>query len=261
MYRARPATAAHLYGPFDRFPLHRSRKLAEAPYEIYKRNHDAVGFERGVITQPSDYGYDNACLFDALARAKGNLRGVISQDPDALTPEEVQRLDELGVRGVRMWDLDRCSAVADRVRQAGWHLEVVVHDDAEFLKWLPHLERLSVDLVFDHMGDPKVDNGIGAPAFDALLASLCRGRTWVKLALPFLFAARPAEDALPFARALLATNADRCVYASGFPYNRSQANPPLPDDGELLDLLADWAPDEAVRVKVLAANPARLYRF
>jgi predicted TIM-barrel fold metal-dependent hydrolase len=33
------------------------------------------------------------------------------------------------------------------------------------------------------------------------------------------------------------------------------------DDGRLMNQLARWAPDEAVRKKILVDNPARLYGF
>jgi predicted TIM-barrel fold metal-dependent hydrolase len=33
----------------------------------------------------------------------------------------------------------------------------------------------------------------------------------------------------------------------------------MPDDGDLLDLLADFAPDPATRDRILVDNPARLY--
>ncbi len=33
------------------------------------------------------------------------------------------------------------------------------------------------------------------------------------------------------------------------------------DDGRTLNLLADWAPDPAIRHKILVDNPARLYDF
>ncbi len=32
-----------------------------------------------------------------------------------------------------------------------------------------------------------------------------------------------------------------------------------PKDAWMLDMLLDWAPDEAARKKILVANPARLY--
>ncbi|MEE9568075.1 MAG: 2-pyrone-4,6-dicarboxylate hydrolase, partial [Candidatus Binatia bacterium] len=34
-----------------------------------------------------------------------------------------------------------------------------------------------------------------------------------------------------------------------------------PNDGDLLDLLSEFAPDESVRHKILVDNPSRLYGF
>jgi predicted TIM-barrel fold metal-dependent hydrolase len=35
----------------------------------------------------------------------------------------------------------------------------------------------------------------------------------------------------------------------------------MPNVGDLLDVLADWAPDPATREAILATNPQRLYGF
>jgi predicted TIM-barrel fold metal-dependent hydrolase len=35
----------------------------------------------------------------------------------------------------------------------------------------------------------------------------------------------------------------------------------MPNDGDLLDLLAEWAPDPGIRKQILVDNPARLYGF
>jgi predicted TIM-barrel fold metal-dependent hydrolase len=36
---------------------------------------------------------------------------------------------------------------------------------------------------------------------------------------------------------------------------------PMPNDGDLCDLLTAWVPDAALRKQVLVDNPARLYGF
>jgi predicted TIM-barrel fold metal-dependent hydrolase len=36
---------------------------------------------------------------------------------------------------------------------------------------------------------------------------------------------------------------------------------PMPNDGDLCDLLTSWIPDAALRKQVLVDNPARLYGF
>jgi predicted TIM-barrel fold metal-dependent hydrolase len=35
----------------------------------------------------------------------------------------------------------------------------------------------------------------------------------------------------------------------------------MPDDGDLVDLLADFAPDRATRDRILVDNPTRLYEL
>lgn len=36
---------------------------------------------------------------------------------------------------------------------------------------------------------------------------------------------------------------------------------PMPNDGDLIDALLDWAPDPAERRRILVDHPARLYGF
>jgi predicted TIM-barrel fold metal-dependent hydrolase len=52
--------------------------------------------------------------------------------------------------------------------------------------------------------------------------------------------------------------ADRLVWGTDWPHPTAQW---LPNDGDLADMLLDWIPDEAVRTRILVANPARLYGF
>ncbi len=76
---------------------------------------------------------------------------------------------------------------------------------------------------------------------------------------------------LPSPQALIAANADRIVWGTDWPHPDSVTPPGKKptdvtsllaiDDGRLLNLLPLWAPDAAVREKILVANPARLYGF
>jgi predicted TIM-barrel fold metal-dependent hydrolase len=50
------------------------------------------------------------------------------------------------------------------------------------------------------------------------------------------------------------------VWGSDWPHPTEKADA-KPDDAVLFDLLADWAPDEAIRHRILVDNPATLYRF
>ena len=78
-------------------------------------------------------------------------------------------------------------------------------------------------------------------------------------------------DATPLAQALIAANADRIVWGTDWPHPDSVTPPgkqisdvtPLfqIDDGRLLNQLPVWAPDAAIRKKILVDNPAQLYGF
>jgi D-galactarolactone isomerase len=48
------------------------------------------------------------------------------------------------------------------------------------------------------------------------------------------------------------------LWASNWPHPGA---PAYPDDAGLLDLLLEWAPDEAIRHRILVTNPAKLYGF
>ena len=54
-------------------------------------------------------------------------------------------------------------------------------------------------------------------------------------------------------------NPDRLLWGSDWPHVMNKK--PMPNDGDLADLIGDWLPDVAVRARVLVTNPAALYRF
>ena len=69
----------------------------------------------------------------------------------------------------------------------------------------------------------------------------------------------PWDDAVPFGRAFYEAAPDRCVWASDWPHSRFGGF--MPNDGDLLDLLLDWVPDEATRKRILVDNANKLYGF
>ena len=65
-------------------------------------------------------------------------------------------------------------------------------------------------------------------------------------------------DAAPMARALIEAAPDRLIWGSDYPH-LSFAD--KVGSVQLFNLLADWAPDEPTRKKILAENPAALFGF
>jgi 2-pyrone-4,6-dicarboxylate lactonase len=58
---------------------------------------------------------------------------------------------------------------------------------------------------------------------------------------------------------LLEASPDRCIWGADWPHVANWKT--MMNVGELLDVLAIWAPDAALRRKVLVENPHRLYGF
>lgn len=251
----------HIVGPLARFPFAANRSVSPpaATWSDYRRVAAKLGIDRNVIVQPSFYGSDNRCMLDALEQSAGRARGVVVVGAE-VTADEIRNLHERGVRGVRVQTIakegvnfDVIETVSARIAAFGWHLELYL-DARELPTLIGRLRRLPLPIVFDHMAQVAKDSGIGEPGFDLLRDLMAGGRAWVKLSHSFF---RPCAQR---ARALLDANPDRVLWASDWPHvPENEAG--VPDDGELVNLLADWAPDEGLRHKVLVDNPAQLYFF
>ena len=230
-----------------------------------QRLHDRLGFARGVIVQGSVYGTNNAATLAGLRAAKGRYRGIAVIDAD--TPErELDALAEAGVVGVRVNVLYGGGvgfavgkAVEARVRARGWHIQLLVDIARPEVPW-EWLERASVPLVFDHFGHFDARLGPGAPGFQKMLRLVRDGRAWVKITGPTRISAASAPehaDVRPLAEALVAAAPARLVWGSDWPHVALWGR--MPDDGDLVDDLARWGLDAAMRRKVLVENPLRLY--
>ena len=63
----------------------------------------------------------------------------------------------------------------------------------------------------------------------------------------------------PFAHALVAAAPDRLVWGSYWPHVLLDKT--MPNDGDLVDRIAVWVPDEATRRRILVDNAEQLYGF
>jgi predicted TIM-barrel fold metal-dependent hydrolase len=124
-----------------------------------------------------------------------------------------------------------------------------------------------VTLVFDHYGNAQEELGVGQPGFSDLVSLVKSGKAYVKISVT----AGPRENYghfAPLAQMLISANVDRILWGTNWPHpnsvkgSTSQVTPLWQvDDGLVLNLLPTWAPDAAVRKKILVDNPARLYEF
>jgi predicted TIM-barrel fold metal-dependent hydrolase len=110
------------------------------------------------------------------------------------------------------------------------------------------------------MGHMPTSAGLDNPGFEALVGLVHDGH-WVKLSGAFRTSVTgpPYADTVPFARALHEAAPTRCVWGSDWPHVAAWDGPPRTTT--LLDLMAEWVPDEARRKQVFVDNPRHLYGF
>ena len=206
-------THVHILGPYDRFPLNEDRSYTapEAPLEDLEVLLATLGLERAVIVHGSAHGTMLGATEDAIVRMNGRARGVAVVEPD-ITDRELQRLDEVGFRGLRFTTLlrggaavENIPAMADRLAPLGWHIQLFIDGPSQLAGLIPMLRDLPVDLVADHMGHFTPSDGVDHPGFQALLDLVRGGRCWVKLSGAYrkTEAGPPFDDMTPFAQALI----------------------------------------------------------
>ncbi len=260
-------THAHVIGLPPRYPFVESRSYTppEATPDQYLAMLDATGMDHGVLVQVSVHGTDNRLMLETLRAHRQRLRG-IAVIPLGLPEKELAAMKEAGVTGLRLNILygggigfDQLGAYAALAKEMGWHLQFLI-DARDLVPLAPTLGKLDVPFVVDHWGHFPVSRGLQDEGFQTLV-SLVRDGGWVKLSGAYRNTVQgpPYADTTPFARLLHEAAPDRCVWGSDWPHVSHWGH--MMDVGDLLDLLADWVPDETARNRVLADNAHRLYGF
>jgi predicted TIM-barrel fold metal-dependent hydrolase len=259
---------AHLFGPYDRFPLapERSYTPPEAVQAQYLSLLDHLGLSHGVLVHPSAYGDDFSLLFDALA-SQPAWRGVVVCRAEGLSM--LRGLWDKRVRAARFShrsgaganfagsaSFDDLLTLAPALADAGLHAELWT--DCKALPDIAgRLRELPVPVVIDHMGGFDVHAGIDEPGFRSLLGLLESGHAWVKLcAYRNLLNAPDFESGRPFHEAMLRANPDRLLWGSDWPHLRVA---PAPDTAQLLETFKRWTASDELATKILVSNPTALY--
>jgi len=272
----------HIHGDPETFPFFSGRVYTPetALPEEMSALHKALHMQRVVIVTPSVYGTDNSATLYGM-KARGNdARGVAVIDEK--TPESaLDAMHQAGVRGIRLnlatggvndpsVGRKRFEAAVERVQKRKWHVQM--YTNLAVISSIKDLVLKSpVPAVFDHFGGAQAALGTGQPGFPDLVELVRSGKAYVKISGAYRASklAPDYPDAAPLAKALIAANADRIVWGTDWPHpNSSSGNPATQvtplfqiDDGRLLNQLPVWAPDAAIRKKILVDNPARLYGF
>ena len=265
-------THFHALGPQARFPYAAKRKYTppDAPAERCLALHDALGIARGLVVHANTHGFDNSVDLDAVARSGGRYLAVVRLDGTA-TRDGCAALHAAGARGVRFafnpqhggaLDLRVFEQVLRATEGLGWFVEL--HFEGAALPGLRNwLAGIPCPVVIDHFG--RIDTGLGVDqeAFGVLCELVQRENVWVKISGADRITRKgpPYDDVVPFARKLVALAPERLLWGSDWPHTGVFDRAKMPDDGKLLDALARFVEDEAVRTKILVSNPERLLRL
>jgi predicted TIM-barrel fold metal-dependent hydrolase len=256
----------HIYDG-DRFPPPQpeARMQPNARVQEYRLFQQRIGTSRVVVVQPAANHIDNAVTLDALAQLGTQARGIAVVHP-TVTDAELKAMRAKGVRGIRFTQfdpktaattLDMIEPLAKRAEPLGLHVQIHLRGD-QIVGAADLLQRLPGTIVFDHLGRLSAA-GIDDPAFGVIRRMFDKGNTWMKLSGAYMFDSPPRyAKAVPIAQAYIKAAPERVVWGSDWPHPTEKEKP---DDAVLLDLLSDWAPNEAMRHRILVDNPARLYGF
>jgi 2-pyrone-4,6-dicarboxylate lactonase len=260
----------HVFGPAAAFPYAPDRTFTpvDVPAAQVIALHQHLGLQRGVFVQSACYGSDHRVLLDALAAGAGRYRGVALIDA-ATSRAELSRLHAAGVRGSRLHFLphlgrtpsqDEIRGTVRLVADLGWHAEIHLHG-ADIANYAGLIRRFPVRVVIDHLARLDLADGADSEAVTALLHLLDTGRVWVKTSgidrVSLL--GPPYADAVAFAARLVDLFPERVLWGTDFPHPNITG--PAPDDGLLVDLLADIAPGSEQLRRLLVQNPAEFFGF
>jgi predicted TIM-barrel fold metal-dependent hydrolase len=187
-----------------------------------------------------------------------------------VTDAELKRMHGLGARGIR-FNLAQAGAttpemiepLSKRVKDLGWHIQINA-SAAKIMEIMPILEKVPSPIVFDHLAHIPEPDGINHPLYLQVRSLIDKGKTWVKLSGAYAdtkVGPPTYSDSSAIARAYVKAAPERLVWGSDWPHPGVRDPEPKPDDAILIDLMLDWAPDEAVRNRILVDNAAKLYDF
>jgi len=236
-----------------------TRPQRPAPVESYLATLDEHHVPFGVIAANSLYGDYNEYTLAQL-RKHSRLRGTVIV-PLTVDGHTLARLKSDGVTGVRLvrfrqdelpnMDGSEFRKFLARLADLDLHLQLLL-DGERLASALETLDTSRVNIVVDHFGFPDVSAGLNCSGFRALLKSVEKGRTWVKLAAYH----RMAGTADLYTSELLRTaGTERLVWGSDWPFIASREPHSFQD---AIDGFLSSVPSAADRRKI-SETALRLY--
>lgn len=240
---------AHLHIIEEGFPLIQNQDYLPDyfSYRDYLKRVKSLNVAGGAIVSGSFQGYDQSYLVEAINNLGENFVGV-TQLPFDTSDQEIVRLNELGIKGLRFnvnrggsEDISRLDEFARRIYDlVGWHTELYI-DSTKLSELMPIIEKLPAVSV-DHLG-------LSREGFESLLNLVEQG---VKVKATGF--GRIDFDPVEAIKRIYATNPDALMFGTDLPSTRAGRPFQLTDVDIILDAL-----DEKQAEKVLFKNAQEWY--
>ena len=267
---ARPTAPAHIYNDPKRHPFLEGRTYTPEPATVPElkqmmralRSRSRRG-RAGVDARNRQL----ASSIDSIRELGAGARGVAVID-DKTTEAALDDMHRGGVRGIRLSlgnqgatdpaaARQRLKTAGDRMKnRKGWSA-LISGSPATWDALRVDLAAFPVPIVIDHFGEPRVADGVGQPGFTAVLSLVKSGKAYVKLSNADTLTQSDMSDVTPYAKALIAANPQRAVFGTAWPHPSAGGVPGRKptdlalhrqtDDGQVMNMLAVWAPDAAMR--------------
>jgi len=194
---------------------------------------------------------------------------------------ELDQMEHAGARGIRInlgtagqndpeIARQRLRTAIAQIKDRNWHIQIYTKPDV-VAAIRDEIGATRIPIVLDHFAGVQAPLGVRQPGFEDILSLLETGTVYVKISGAYRTGSQTPDysDVAPLAKALINANPQRILWGSDWPHPNSAANlrstevsPLLSiDDGKLLNLLPVWAPDVALRKRILVENPAKVYGF
>lgn len=221
---------------------------------------DQHGIRHGVIAAASPWGDYNDYTVQSVGATLERLRGTVILHPGK--SYDLPSMKRNGICGVRLpyIGLPQLPDITTRdyrkllrdIADQNWHVHLHV-DGKHIPALLPLLEDAGPKIVIDHLGRPASDEPKGSEAFRAIVASVQRGKSWIKVSCGY----RIGEIAKEHFRGFLdELGPERLFWASDCPFVGHEGEFPY---AATIDWLAEQVSDAEVRRRLFGANAFDFY--
>jgi len=265
----------HVYWP-EKYPYPEGPGAKPKPGEIIadlnamNKVMSANKITHALLVQPSAYETENKSMIDVITTSKGRVKGIAAADV-AMTDDDLAQLKRDGIVGVRLNlysfanDIFEQPGINDFLKRCAKNdiIAEVFATPATWPKVIDKLRACPARMVFEHMGWPKVEDGVKQEGFQLLLGLAKEKDCSVKLSCAFRMSKSgfPFPELQPYVDKLLEVfGPERCMWGSDWPMLRSGHDRPY-NYAEEFAALERWVPNAADRRAILWSAPAKIFGF